>query len=89
MVPAEKLPNRIMHKKNTAVNGQSTTKNMSKMHAIAEDTRERMKSLKVAKDSRSDCNDCCTSQSSKIISELRQKKDERSEKLAKHNPTKL
>ena len=36
VVPAEKVPIRIMHKNNTAVNGQSTTKNMSKMHTIAE-----------------------------------------------------
>ena len=40
VVPAEKVPIRIMHKNNTAVNGQSTTKNMSKMHTIAEDTNE-------------------------------------------------
>ena len=45
-------------------------------------SRKRMKSLKVAKVSRSDCCDCCRSQSSKIISDLRQKKDERSEKLS-------
>ena len=86
-----------------AVNGQSTMKNMSKMHTTAENTnevekdgtniekekkkvenmfaergwtvkisRKRMKSLKVAKVSRSGC----------TISELRQKKDERSGKLA-------
>ena len=44
--------------------------------------RNRIRGLKIAKVSRSDCCDCCTSQSSKIISELRQKKDDRSEKLA-------
>ena len=40
VVPAEKAPIRIMHKKNTAVNGQPTVKNMSKMHTIAKDTNE-------------------------------------------------
>ena len=40
------------------------------------------RSRKVAKVLRSDRCDCCTSQSSRIISELRQKKDESSEKLA-------
>ena len=41
-----------------------------------------MKSQIVAKVSRSDRCDCCTSQSSKNVSELRQKKDECLEKLA-------
>ena len=36
VVPAETVPIRIMHKKNTAVEGQP----MSKMHTIAEDTDE-------------------------------------------------
>ena len=113
MVPAEKAPVRITHKKNTAVNGKSTLKTLSKMHTCAEDTnevkkdetnmekekrevenmfaekgwtvelsRKCMKSWKEAKVPQGDRCDCCTSQSSKIISELRQKKDERSEKLA-------
>ena len=45
-------------------------------------SRNRMRSRKVVKVLRSDRCDCCTSQSSRIFSELRQKKDERSEKLA-------
>ena len=40
VVPAEKAPIRIMHKKNTAVNQQSTMKNMGMMHTSAEDTNE-------------------------------------------------
>ena len=40
VVQAEKVPIRIMHKKNTAVIGQSTMQNMSKMHTMAEDTNE-------------------------------------------------
>ena len=113
VLPVEKVPIRIMHKKNTAVKRQPTLKDGSKMHTTAEDTHEvekdetnmdkekkevenlfaekgwtvkmsrnRMRSRKVAKVLRSGRCDCCTSQSSRIISEVRQKKDERSEKLA-------
>ena len=113
VLPVEKVPIRIMHKKNTAVKRQPTMKDVSKMHTTAEDTHEvekdetnmdkekkevenlfaekgwtvkvsrnRMRSRKVAKVPRSGRCDCCTSQSSRIISELSQKKVERSEKLA-------
>ena len=113
VLPVEKVPIRIMHKKNTAVKRQPTMKDVSILHTIAEDTHEvekdetnmdkekqevenlfaesgwtvkmsrnRMRSRKVAKVLRSGRCDCCTSQSSRIMSELRQKKDERSEKLA-------
>ena len=113
VLPVEKVPIRIMHKKNTAVKRQPTMKDVSKMHTTAEDTHEvekdetnmdrekkdvenlfaekgwtvkvsrnRMRRPKVAKVLRSGRCDCCTSQSSRIISELRQKKVERSEKLA-------
>ena len=110
VLPVEKVPIRIGHKKNTAVKRQPT---MKEMHTIAEDTHEvekdetnmdkekeevenmfaekgwtvkmsrnRMRSRTLAKVLWSDRCDCCTSQSSRIISELRLKKDERSEKLA-------
>ena len=36
----EKVPIRIMHKKNTAVKRQPTMKDVSKMHTTAEDTHE-------------------------------------------------
>ena len=111
VLPVEKVPTRIMHKKSTAVKRQPTMKDVSKMHTTAEDTHEvekddtnmnkekevenlfvekgwtvkvsrhRMRSRKVAKVLRSGRCDCCTSQSSRIISELSQKV-ERSEKLA-------
>ena len=45
-------------------------------------SRKRVKSQKVTKVLRSDRSDCCTSQSSWTISELRPKKDESSEKLS-------
>ena len=113
VLPVEKVPIRIMHKKNTAVKRQPTMKDVSKMHTTAEDTHEvekdetnmdkekkevenlfaekgwtvkvsrnRMRSRKVAKVPQSGRCDCCTSQSSRINSELSQKKVERSEKLA-------
>ena len=40
VLPVEKVPIRIMHKKNTAVKRQPTMKDVSKMHTIAEDTHE-------------------------------------------------
>ena len=98
-LPVEKVPIKIMHKKNTAVKRQPPMKDVSKMHTIAEDTHEvekdetnmdkekkevenmfaekawtvkmsrnRMRSRKAAKVLRSDRCDCCTSQSSRIIS---------------------
>ena len=113
VLPVEKVPIRIKHKKNTAVKRQPTMKDVSKMHTIAEDTHEverdetnvdkekkevenlfaekgctvkmsrnSMRNRKVAKVLRSGRCDCCTLQSSRIISELSQKKVERSEKLA-------